>query len=132
MIEEIFNMAEIIECAANRSMHRWHAVGGERNVKRFTKSRDLKKAGYPGATRDVRLQDVHGFRLQHGTKITEIIAVFPRRDIHACWRALAHKSQACEIVGRDGLLEPGHAQVLKAFGTGQGLFSAIRAVGINK
>src|SRR5690348_41187 len=103
MIEEVFDMAQVRDRTAKRSMHRGHTVRGERNVICLAESRDLKEAGHTGAARDICLQDVHSTPLQHGVKIIEIVAVFAGRDVHAPRRALAQKSQPCEVVRRDGL-----------------------------
>ena len=65
-------------------------------------------------------------------EVARLVSVLTGRDVHAGRRPVAHDPPPFEVVGGDGLLEPGHAVGGEALGELERLLARVGAVGIDE
>jgi len=105
-------------------------MSGERETEGLAKCVRLQKAGDARASCGVGLQHVYRAVFQHAAKIRRVVSIFAGGNLHPGRTAVAHQPQACQIVGRYRLLEPGDVEGAKFSGLAERLLAAVGTVGV--
>src|SRR5690625_3801069 len=92
----------------------------------------VEEAGDPAAAGGICLEDVDCSRLEQPAEVRRGVAILAGGDIHPGGAMVAQQAESGEVVGGDGLLEPGDVVYLpEMVGEGEGLLAGVGAIGID-
>ncbi len=133
VVVEVFDVPQGLDGTGEMEVGGGSAVGGERDGVGRSEGGDGEEAGDAAAAGGVGLEDVDGLGVEHGAEVEAAPAVLAGGDVHAGGPLVAKEVEAREVVGADGLFEPGDAELgMEAVGEAEGLLFGVGAVGIDE